>query len=57
MVAGLECFDPNLIPHLVIFALGVAMFTPLGVFSQFQGLRQKWKSLDTKLDNRLRECC
>ena len=30
MVAGLECFDPNLLPHLAVFALGVAMFTPLG---------------------------
>ena len=30
MVAGLECFDPNLLPHLAIFALGLAMLTPLG---------------------------
>ena len=49
MVAGLECFDPNLLPHLAIFALGVAMFTPLGDSLATQKLRDKWKSLDTKL--------
>ena len=49
MVAGLECFDTNLLPHLGILALGVAMFTPLGESLAFPALRNKWKSLDTKL--------
>ena len=49
MVAGLECFDSNLLPHLAIFALGVAMFTPLGESLAFPALRSKWKSLETKL--------
>ena len=49
MVAGLECFDLNLIPHLVILALGIAMFTPLGESLALPALRSKWKSLETKL--------
>ena len=49
MVAGLECFDTNLIPHLAIFALGVAMFTPIGESLAIPALRSKWNSLDTKL--------
>ena len=49
MVAGLECFDTNLIPHLGIFALGVAMFTPLGATLALPALKSKWQSLETKL--------
>ena len=49
MVAGLECFDNNLIPHIGIFALGVAMFTPLGATLALPALKSKWESLDTKL--------
>tara|TARA_B100000700_G_C15055410_1_gene862549 strand:+ start:3825 stop:4532 length:708 start_codon:yes stop_codon:yes gene_type:complete len=49
MVAGLECFDANLLPHLGIFALGVAMLTPLGESLTPPALRSKWKSLETKL--------
>lgn len=49
MVAGLECFDTNLIPHIGIFALGVAMFTPLGATLALPALKSKWESLDTKL--------
>ena len=49
MVAGLECFDPNLLPHLAVFALGVAMFTPLGESLALPALRRKWPSLETKL--------
>ena len=49
MVAGLECFDPNLLPHLAIFALGVAMFTPLGESLALPAFRSKWPSLETKL--------
>ena len=30
MVAGLECFDASLMPHLGILLLGIAMMTPLG---------------------------
>ena len=49
MVAGLECFDPNLLPHLAIFALGLAMLTPLGESLALPALRKKWASLGTKL--------
>ena len=49
MVAGLECFDNSLIPHLAIFALGVAMFTPLGESLAIPALRRKYSSLETKL--------
>ena len=49
MVAGLECFDPNLLPHLAVFALGVAMFTPLGESLALPALRRNWPSLETKL--------
>ena len=42
MVAGLECFDTNLIPHIGIFALGVAMFTPLGATLALPALKSKW---------------
>ena len=49
VVAGLECFDPNLLPHLAIFALGVAMFTPLGESLALPAFRSKWPSLETKL--------
>ena len=49
MVAGLECFDPNLLPHLAIFALGLAMLTPLGESLALPELRKKWASLGTKL--------
>ena len=44
MVAGLECFDTNLIPHIGIFALGVAMFTPLGATLALPTLKSKWES-------------
>ena len=54
MVAGLECFDNNLIPHIGIFALGVAMFTPLGATLALPAL--EWESLDTKLGQSFMEC-
>jgi len=49
MVAGLECFDNTLLPHLAIFAIGVAMFSPLGESLAIPALRKKWASLETKL--------
>ncbi len=49
MVAGLECFDASLMPHLGILLLGIAMMTPLGEALALPALRSKWKSLETLL--------
>ncbi len=48
MVAGLECFDTNLMPHLIILIIGIGFLTPLGMTLALPAMRSKWPSLDTK---------
>ena len=48
MVAGLECFDTGLIPHLTILLLGIGFFTPLGQSMAIKPLLTRYPSLETK---------
>ncbi len=48
MVAGLECFDTGLIPHLAILILGIGFFTPLGETLAIKPLVSRYPSLETK---------
>ena len=48
MVAGLECFDTGLIPHLAILLLGIGFFTPLGQSLAIKPLLTRYPSLETK---------
>ena len=46
MVAGLECFDLTLMPHIGIILLGILIMTPLGE-NIARGFSSKWPSLES----------
>ena len=46
MVAGLECFDLTLMPHIGIILLGILIMTPLGE-NISRGFSSKWPSLES----------
>ena len=48
MVAGLECFDPTLMPHLIVLGLGIFALTPAGDLIMLPALKSRYPILETK---------